>query len=100
MKYWVNIDDIDHGPYTKMEIMNYVNEGSISMDDSICVVGDTKWSRIEDFFPRLDGLPPPKPPPKPSVNPPSVPSFMPPISPPCSREIKSVGTWDEIKRRL
>ena len=88
MKYWVNIDDIDHGPYTQMEIRNYLNQGSLSMDDSICVVGDTTWSRVKDFFP--------KPPPKPPQNPLNVSPFN-SLS---SREIKSVGTWDEIKRRL
>lgn len=88
MKYWVNIDDIDHGPYTKMEIRNYINQGSLSMNDSICVVGDTTWSRVKDFFPE----PPPKPPQK-LLN-------VSPFNSISSREIKPSGTWEDFRKRL
>ena len=69
MEYWINIDGVDNGPYTKDEIISLRKKGSISDANMACSVGDSSWSTVGQLFPLQSSpqeLPPaPSPPTKP-----------------------------------
>ena len=51
MEYWINIDGVDNGPYTKDEMITLRAEGSISDANMACSTGDSSWSTVGQLFP-------------------------------------------------
>lgn len=51
MKYWINRAGKDFGPYTRIELISYIEFGSLLLSDDACEVGSNQWKKVSDFLP-------------------------------------------------
>lgn len=56
-KYLIHLKGKDFGPFTRLQVQNFLDEGRFGMEDLCCLQRKLKWGKVKDFFDSSTPLP-------------------------------------------
>lgn len=56
-KYLVHLKGKDFGPFTRLQVQHFLDEGRFGMEDLCCLQRKLKWGKVKDFFDSSTPLP-------------------------------------------